>query len=190
VKVSTVIPLLGAIAISVSLSGCATYQAFAGLRATDLSGLQCGMLRQDVEKILGDPARSEAMEQGTVASYAYDRGYVAPAEGWNNAKYLAAPLLIAAEAVSLGMMDLGAVCDGQCQKGRLEVRYDALAHLVGASEHSTGATYCGTRRRLPRCSYVRLHRRPSTLADLVASACQPPSDRSVDELNRLEIEYP
>src|SRR5262249_9733738 len=148
------------------------------------------MLRQDVENILGGHARSEAMEQGTVASYAYDRGYVAPAEGWNNAKYLVAPLLIAAEAASLGLMELGAACDGQCQRGRLEVRYDALDHLVAAGEHSTGANYCGTGKRLPRCSYVRLHRRPSTLPDLVASACQLPRDRSVDELNRLEIEYP
>ena len=172
---------------SLLFSGCATYRVYAGFPATDLSGFHCGMPRGDVEKILGGPEKVEEGEQGTVAYYPYDRGYIPPAENWSDAKYLAVPVVILLEISSLGMLEIGVACQSACTKGRLEVRYNAVEELVVASEHRIPAdehSFCGRGTKNARsCDISGSRARPSTLPNLGEGACQrgsAPGNRPAD----------
>jgi TPR repeat protein len=68
------ISVILAVSVSLALQGCAATE---GIEPTDLSTVKAGASRADVEAVLGSPVetvKSDADEQYTVITYAYNRG--------------------------------------------------------------------------------------------------------------------
>jgi hypothetical protein len=119
---------------AVLVQGCVTKHAYFGHDETDLSILQTDVSRAAVEKVTGPPERIEQDEGFYIAWYVYDIGYTGRLEkesAFN--KITMAPVMAYGELLSLGL--LGAVqehCQDVCQKGLLEVSYDATDTMLSA----------------------------------------------------------
>lgn len=120
----------------VLVQGCVAKHAYFGHDETDLSILQAGVSRAAVEKVTGPPERMEQDEGFYIASYVYDVGYRGRLEkesAFN--KISMAPVMAYGELLTLGLY--GAMlehCQEVCQKGLLEVSYDATDTVLTVRE--------------------------------------------------------
>jgi hypothetical protein len=121
---------------AVLFQGCATQHAYFGHDETDLSILQTGVSRAAIEKVTGPPERIEQDEEFYIAWYVYDVGYKGRLEKENAFnKITMAPVMAYGELLTLGLW--GAMlehCQEVCQKGQLEVRYDATDTMLSVRE--------------------------------------------------------
>ena len=161
--------------MALTLTGCAAKSAYTGHVATDLSGLNSGISRSEVEKLIGQPEREVQKDGVTHVWYVFDRGFVGTLEKTSaGEKILWAPIMAWGEMVSLGIVELMILCQTPCQKGLLEVRYGADDRLLTATEHTPPDSHpivkgCATtaiRADLAVCKAVREQARASTLPKL------------------------
>ena len=159
---------------SFGISGCATKKIYHGVEATNLSGLFYGMSRHDAELITGEPKREFQCDSGTIVTYVYDRGYMG-CMGEGRCKLESETMHHATEivldAMTLGLTSVvGNWCITPCQKGHLELFFNAENRLIGARELPTDRdVYCWTGSNDPwagyPCTRIYSNRRPSTLPE-------------------------
>lgn len=113
-----------------------TQRLYFGYDETDLSSLQPGVSRTAIEKVTGPPERIEQGDGVTIVWYVYDLGNIGNIEKEGIAYEIAMlPAAVFTELTTLGM--LGPMlehCDKMCQKGLLEVCYDASDSMLSARE--------------------------------------------------------
>jgi hypothetical protein len=148
--------LLASVMIPLCLTSCLTYRIISGGQpATDLSWLNLGTTREQVEEILGEPVQIGSSENGIIAVYEYDQGYILPE---NTGMEWATPVITLYEIGSLGMIDVLEAENRHCQRGLLRVMYDASGKVLAAGE-------CHGITDHEDCSSTRSRRRPSTLSE-------------------------
>lgn len=153
------------------LTACATYRGWVGWAATDLSWMEVEMEREKVEDKLGKPIQPYITEQGFLAVYEYDRGWIPPSEEDPRKKALA-PIFLVADVVTLGMMGFLSEPQGAaCQRGRLRVLYDKASKILAVKEcwEPPDKIDCDSHRRRPSTL-------PKTFTDepIVALDCRVP----------------
>lgn len=126
-----------------------------GQQATDLSWLMKGTKRDHVEENLGEPVQIGSSENGIIAVYEYDRGYILPED---TGMEWATPVITLYEIGSLGMIGVLEAEQRECQRGLLRVMYDASGKVLAAGECYGTANHA-------ECSTTRSRRRPSTLSE-------------------------
>jgi len=136
---ATLIGVLFLLLNAVFSQGCALHQMYFGHDETDLSSLQPGVSRIAIEKVIGPPERIEQGDGVSIAWYVYDMGSIGTVEKESTAyKMITAPLFISVDVLTAGVMEsanaMYAHCDDACQKGLLEVCYDASDSLLSAKE--------------------------------------------------------
>ena len=162
----------------VALTGCMGSMYAFGRPATDLSDLEPGMSRADVDAILGSPMEYQGDDSGSKAIYSYDRGFIPHAERQGSGTQALA--LVMGGIVDLGTLGLASVaqhgCWSPCQKGNLEVHFDVNDSLVDATERRAPVSgLCGdpryandsTGNLYRNCAYISANPRPSTLPESV-----------------------
>ena len=156
----------------VSVTACATKNAYTGHAATDLSSVKPGEIRTTIESKIGEPEKVEQQDTAVVAWYVIDRGYVGTLEKNSvGEKILWAPLMAWGEFVSLGLAGWMISCATPCQKGWLIIVYDKDGRVSSAREDFLPDEHplvseCATsavRGDIAVCQSVREYVRPSSL---------------------------
>lgn len=151
---------------------CAIKKAYSGHTATDLSGLRPGVMRAEVNRLIGQPERVEQANGMTHAWYVYDRGFTGSLESTSvGEKIFWAPVMVWGEVVSLGTVELMGQCQIPCQKGLLELHYDSEGKLLAAREQVLpdshpqlkGCATTSVRQDVAVCQGVRELARPPSL---------------------------
>jgi len=122
--------------VAALVQGCVAQHAYLGHDETDLSILQTGVSRAAVEEVTGPPERIEQDDGFYIAWYLYDTGYTGRLEKESTFnKITMAPVLAYGELRTLGLYGAALEhCQDVCQKGLLEVSYDARDTLLSARE--------------------------------------------------------
>ncbi len=103
---------------SLILHGCSVKDAAVGIERTDVSQIQIGWSREQVEELLDAPIDAFECPGGTREKYVYDRFPSAePDLG-------AAAGLAVGSLITLGTFELNYNCHEECQRGILEVVFD------------------------------------------------------------------
>lgn len=152
--------------------GCAVKSAYNGHEATDLSGLHQGLTPTDVASVVGPPENTEQTPQGSKTWHVYDRGFTGSLEekGFVE-KVVWAPIMAWGELVSLGLVEWMISCQTPCQKGLLEIEYDALGRVSNIREdflpdnhpELKNCTTTAVRGDVAVCQGVREKVRPSSV---------------------------
>ncbi len=112
--VATVLVLIG----SLSLQGCSVKDAAFGIERTDVSQIQIGWSREQVEELLDAPIDAFECPGGTRTKYIYDR--LPPVEP----NLGEAAGLVAFELLTLGASEIYHSCREKCQRGILDIVFD------------------------------------------------------------------
>ena len=139
------------------LGACATYRSSFGYAATDLSWLERGMSREKVEDRLGESYQFYTLEQGSLAVYEYNQGYIPPMEKNPEARVVGMPIIFFAELFTLGGLSYVTVSTADCHIAELRILY-------GTSENVLAATECPGHPKTTSCEDPQSSRRPSTLS--------------------------
>jgi hypothetical protein len=132
----TLVGVLFLLLSTVLAQGCATQRAYFGYDETDLSSLQPGVSRIAIEKVIGPPERIEQGDGVSIAWYVYDMGNIGNIEKEGIAFEIAMlPAAVFSELITFGMLGpMFEHCQKMCQKGLLEVCYDASGSMLSARE--------------------------------------------------------
>ena len=117
------------------LQGCSAFIAAEGIEPTDLSAVRPGILRQDVEDLLGQPTELETLNGRPAAIYEYDMGR-APGRGGSTTSRDTRDLCQGYVAIVCLFVALGAQPYAinklyESQKGLLLVVYDTDETILG-----------------------------------------------------------
>ena len=139
VATSSRLTMVGALFLLLSTvlaQGCMTQRLYFGYDETDLSSLQPGVSRIAIEKVIGPPERIEQGDGVSIAWYVYDMGNIGGIEKEGIAAEIAMlPGTLFTEMVTFGMVGpMAEHCQKMCQKGLLEVCYDASGSMLSARE--------------------------------------------------------
>jgi hypothetical protein len=156
------------------ISSCATKKLYHGVEATNLTDLFYGMPRHDAELITGEPKREFQRDSETIVTYVYDRGYtgcIGEGRCDPDRETTTHAVEILLDAIMLG--GASAIinwCITPCQKGHLELFFNAENRLIGARELPTDRdVYCWTGDNDPwrgyPCTRIYNYRRPSTVPE-------------------------
>lgn len=154
-KTPLVITIVALLLTALFVAACATYRAWSGWPATDLSWLEPGTHRETLEARLGHSPEMGSSEHGFVAAYEYDQGWIPPSER-EPRKRLLMPVMPVLEIWSVGLLSVLVELSEECQRGSLVILYDASWRVLAAKE-------CPGRYDKEECGDVGTWPRPSTL---------------------------
>jgi hypothetical protein len=137
------------------LQACSVKEVMFGIEPDDLSEIEVGTTRGQVEDLLDLAVYEKACPNGTRTMYVYDRGQ------------LAAPHPVAAgistavlDALTLGAAEVIYACEIPCQKGLLEIIFDEQDKVLAVKPRPYAydvGWYCGAvGEDVPVGDYVRL----------------------------------